>query len=269
MENLMVQLQEAVTTLGPSLLGAILILFFGYFVSRAISDGVRKVRVRAKVDDTLVAFLGNLLYMGLMTLVVISALGRIGVNTTSFAAIIAAAGLAIGFALQGSLANFAAGVMLILFRPFQAGDFVEVAGVSGTIEEIQIFATRLCTPDNKQIVLPNALVTADSVTNYSAKDTRRIDLVIGIGYGDDIPRAKATLDEILAADSRVLKDPAPTVAVSELGDSSVNFVVRPWVETAEYWNVRFALLERIKLEFDARGISIPFPQTDVHLHQVA
>jgi small conductance mechanosensitive channel len=204
-----------------------------------------------------------------LTMVIIAALGRLGVNTSSFVAVIAAAGLAIGFALQGSLANFAAGVMLIFFRPFKVGDYVEAGGVSGTVEEVQIFMTALKTPDNKAVVVPNSSITGGNIVNYSAKPIRRVDLVMGIGYGDDIKRAKQVLEQVVSEDDRVLDDPAPTIAVLELADSSVNFAVRPWVRTPDYWSVYFDLTERIKLEFDARGISIPFPQRDVHLHEVA
>ena len=223
---------------------------------------------RSNVDETLVTFVANLAYMGLMALVVISALGQVGVNTTSFAALIAAAGLAIGFALQGSLGNFAAGVMLILFRPFNVGDFIEAAGVAGVVEEVQVFATRMRTGDNKTIIVPNGQITGGSIINYSAKDTRRVDLVFGIGYSDDLQKAKAILNEIVSADERVLADPEPVIAVLELADSSVNFAVRPWVKTGDYWGVFFDLQEKVKLEFDRQGVSIPFPQTDVHLHQL-
>jgi small conductance mechanosensitive channel len=203
----------------------------------------------------------------LMALVVISALGQIGVNTTSFAAIIGAAGLAIGFALQGSLSNFAAGVMLIIFRPFKAGDFVEAGGVAGVVEDVQVFATVIRTGDNKEITVPNSSITNGSITNYSAKPTRRVDMVFGIGYGDDIKQAKQILHDLVAADPRILADPPVTIAVSELADSSVNFVCRPWVNSGDYWPVLFDITENVKLEFDKNGISIPFPQTDVHVHQ--
>jgi small conductance mechanosensitive channel len=208
-------------------------------------------------------------YMGIMALVVISALGQLGVNTTSFAAIIAAAGLAIGFALQGSLGNFAAGIMLIIFRPFKAGDFVEAGGVAGVVEDVQIFATKIRTGDNKEITVPNGAITGSSIVNYSAKPTRRVDMVFGIGYDDDIKRAKEILEQVVTSDQRVLSDPAPTIAVSELADSSVNFVVRPWVNSGDYWPVLFDITENVKLEFDKQSVSIPFPQTDVHVHQSA
>ena len=269
MSEVIDRFRDALAALGPNVIAAALILVIGWWGAKLARRLLRGTLTRAKTDATLVAFLGNLVYMLALTLVVIAALGRLGVNTSSFVAVIAAAGLAIGFALQGSLANFAAGVMLIFFRPFKVGDYVEAGGVSGTVEEIQIFATALKTPDNKAVVVPNSSITSGNIVNYSAKPTRRVDLVMGIGYGDDIKRAKEVLEKIVAEDDRVLKDPAPTIAVLELADSSVNFAVRPWVRTPDYWSVYFDLTERIKLEFDKRGISIPFPQRDVHLHEVA
>jgi small conductance mechanosensitive channel len=269
MENLTTEFQEALAAWGPSLIAAVAVLLIGWWLARLLTGVLRRMMSRASVDPTLTSFVSNLAYMGLMALVVISALGQLGVNTTSFAALIAAAGLAIGFALQGSLGNFAAGVMLIFFRPFKAGDFVEAGGVSGVVEEVQVFATRIRTGDNKEITVPNGQITGGAIVNYSAKDTRRIDLVFGIGYDDDLAKAKHILRDVVTADERVLKDPEPVIAVVELADSSVNFVVRPWVKTGDYWPVYFDLTERIKLEFDAQGISIPFPQTDVHVHPVA
>jgi small conductance mechanosensitive channel len=268
-ENLSERFMEAVTNYGPSVVGAIVVLIVGWLIAKLLTGLVRRLMTSAKVDDTLTSFLSNMTYMVLMVLVVISALGQLGVNTTSFAAIIGAGALAIGFAMQGSLGNFAAGVMLILFRPFKVGDFVEAGGVAGVVEEVQIFATKIRTPDNKEITVPNGAITGGSIVNYSAKDTRRVDMVFGIGYGDDLGKAKGILQQLVEADERVLSDPAPTIAVLELGDSSVNFVVRPWVKTGDYWPVFFDLTERVKLEFDAQGISIPFPQTDVHLFQSA
>jgi small conductance mechanosensitive channel len=268
MESLVEKFQEAATSWGPSLVAALVVLLVGWWIARLLAAVVRRMMTRAEVDSTLVSFVSNLTYLGLMALVAITALGQLGINTTSFAAIIAAAGLAVGFALQGSLSNFAAGVMLIMFRPFKVGDYVEAGGVSGAVEEVQVFATRLRTPDNKEITVPNGQITGGSIVNYSAKDTRRIDLVFGIGYDDDLAKAKSILHEAVTDDDRVLQDPEPTIVVLELGDSSVNFAVRPWVKTGDYWPVYFDLTERIKLEFDAQGVSIPFPQTDVHLHQV-
>jgi small conductance mechanosensitive channel len=213
------------------------------------------------------SFVCSLAYTTLLIFVVIAALAQVGIQTTSLIAILGAASLAIGLALQGSLANFAAGVLLIIFRPFKGGDYVECGGTAGAVEEIQIFTTQLSSPDNKKIIIPNAKVLGDNITNYSAKETRRVDLVIGVGYTDDLQKVEQVLQDVLAKDERVLKDPAPTIAVMELADSSVNFAVRPWVKTADYWSVYFDLTKKIKLRFDAEGIAIPFPQRDVHLYQ--
>ena len=269
MEELSGQTQTYLVAYGIPLLKALAVLVIGYFVAKIITGLIRRAMQRSQVDSTLIGFVGNLTYMALMVLVVISALGQLGVNTTSFAAVIGAAALAIGFALQGSLANFAAGVMLILFRPFKAGDFIEAGGVAGIVEEVQVFATVMRTGDNKRVIVPNGSITGGSITNYSANDKRRVDMVFGIGYGDDIAKAKQILTSIIEEDSRILKDPAPTIAVSELADSSVNFVVRPWCATGDYWAVMFDTTEKVKLQFDAAGVSIPFPQTDVHVHNAA
>jgi small conductance mechanosensitive channel len=252
---------------GLKIVGALAILIIGRIIIGIITGIVRRVMKKGHVDETLTKFLVALTKISLLVFVILAALATLGVQTTSFIAVIGAAGLAIGFALQGSLSNFAAGVMLIIFRPIRVGDYVEVGGTAGTVEEIQIFHTVLKSPDNKQIIVPNSGVTGGNIVNYSAKDTRRVDMVFGIGYGDDIKLTKETLEEILGADERVLKDPAPTVAVSELGDSSVNFVCRPWVKTADYWGVYFDIHEKVKQTFDARGISIPFPQRDIHVYQ--
>ena len=269
MQGLAEQFQGALIAWGPMLLAAIVVLVVGWWIAKLLTGLMRRMMTRANVDDTLTSFLCNIVYLGLMALVVITALSQVGVNTTSFAAVIAAAGLAVGFALQGSLGNFAAGVMLIGFRPFKAGDFVEAGGVSGIVEEIQVFATRIRTGDNKEVTVPNGQITGGSIVNYSAKDTRRIDLTFGIGYDDDIAKAKNVIQGVLDSDERVLAEPAPTVAVVELADSSVNIAVRPWVKTGDYWPVYCDVVECIKIEFDRANISIPYPQRDVHLQQVA
>lgn len=266
-ESIWTKIQDAAVAYGPSLIGALLVLIIGWWVAKIIKSAAASGMRRAKMDETLVKFVGNLVYFLAMAFVVIAALGKLGVNTASFAAIVAAAGLAIGFALQGSLSNFAAGVIMIALRPIKVGDYVEAGGVSGTVEEISIFATILKTPDNKQVIVGNADVTGGPITNYSTKPTRRVDMVFGIGYGDDIDKAKGILNRILSEDSRVLQDPAPQVVVSELADSSVNFHVRPWVNSADYWGVYFDVHEKVKKSFDAEGVSIPFPQRDVHLYQ--
>jgi len=268
MENWMDTVSAYAVTYGIRLVGAIAILVLGRIIVGILAGVVRRMMVRSQAEGTLTKFVVSLTRIFLLTVVIIAALSALGVETTSFVAIIGAAGLAIGFALQGSLANFAAGVMLMIFRPFSVGDYVEAGGTSGGVEAIQIFSTILKTPDNKKVIVPNSKVTGDNIINYSAMDTRRIDLVFGIGYGDDIKKAKENLEQILSEEARVLEDPAPTVAVSELADSSVNFVVRPWVKTADYWSVYFAITEKVKLTFDEQGISIPFPQQDVHMHQV-
>ncbi len=268
MEDIWAILMDWATLYGLKIIGAIAILIIGRIAIGILAGVVRRLMDRSKADATLTKFVVSLTRIALMVFVVIAALGTVGVQTASFVAVIGAAGLAIGFALQGSLSNFASGVMLIIFRPFKAGDYVEAGGTGGSVESIQIFNTILKTPDNKKVIIPNSKITGDSITNYSAMEMRRVDMVFGIGYGDDIKKAKTTLERILSEDSRILKDPAFTVAVLELADSSVNFAVRPWVKTADYWAVYFDVTEKVKLTFDQEGISIPFPQQDVHMHQV-
>jgi small conductance mechanosensitive channel len=238
-ENLIERLREAALAWGPDLIAAAAILVLGWMAAKTAAGLVRRSLSKAQVDTILVRFVGNMVSMIGMALVVIATLGKLGVNTTSFAAIIAAAGLAIGLAFQGTLSNFAAGVLLIFFRPFSVGDFVEAGGVSGSVEEVQVFTTVLNTPDNKRVTVPNAEVMGGSITNYSANGTRRVDMVFGIAYEDDIARAK----DILAC--------------------------RPWVDAADYWAVKADVTEKAKLAFDAAGLSIPFPQTDVHLHAIS
>ena len=252
-----------------NLVAALAIYVVGRWVAKFLSGIVRRMITRAHVDETLGKFLANIVYMVLLAVVIIAALGKLGVPTTSFAAVLAAAGFAIGFALKDSLGNFAAGVMLILFQPFKVGDFVEAAGTSGVVEEIRIFNTLMRTGDNRQIIVPNSAISDGIITNFSAKTTRRIDLVIGCGYGDDLKAVKEFLEAVLAADDRILADPEPLVAVSELGDSSVNFVVRPWVKSEDFFATRCDLTESIKLGFDERGFNIPYPTHDVHVHNAA
>lgn len=244
------------------------ILFGGIWLAKQIKKYVVLMMERRNVDALLASFSSNIVYVALVAFVVIAALSQLGIQTTSFIAIIGAAGLAIGLALQSSLSNFASGVMIIAFRPFKVGDFIEAGGVAGVVEGIQIFSTQMRTGDNKAIIIPNANITGSNITNYSAKDTRRVDMVFGIGYDDDIKKAKDVLMELINDDDRILKDPEAVVAVSELADSSVNFVVRPWVKSADYWGVMFDFTEAVKLRFDKEGISIPYPQQDLHLHKV-
>ena len=252
-----------------NVVSALAIFFVGRFVARLSTRLVEKLTTKAKLDKMLVGFIGNLTYFLLLALVTIAALEQLGVDTTSFAALIAATGLAVGLALQGSLSNFAAGVLLILFKPFQLGDFVEAGGSSGVIEEIHIFHTIMRTGDNVQIVVPNSAISAGTITNFSAKETRRIDLTIGCGYDDDLKAVKEFLMELVTGDERVLTDPEPVVSVAELGDSSVNFVVRPWVNSEDYWATRWDLTEAIKLGFDEQGFNIPYPTRALHVHNVA
>lgn len=254
-------------TLGTNLLAAIAIYVGGRWVARLLLKLLDRILDQAKVDETLSGFLLAIARALLTTLVLLMAVSRLGVDTTSVAAIMAAAGVAVGFALQDSLSNFAAGVMIILFKPFRVDDFVEAGGIAGTVEEISIFSTLMRTGDNKQIIVPNGSVIGGNIVNYSAKSTRRVDLTVGCGYGDDLRAVKSFLEELVRSDSRILVDPEPVVAVHELGDSSVNFVVRPWVKTPDYWAVLWDLNERVKLGFDQRGFSIPYPSSDVYMHQ--
>ncbi len=250
---------------GVKLLMAIVVYVIGKWLANIVANGLEKGMSAKSVDPTVARFTRNIVYYALFAMVIVAALGQLGVQTASFVAIVGAAGLAVGFALQGSLANFAAGVLLILFRPFKAGDFVEAGGASGVVKEISIFSTILTTGDNKVVVIANNAVMGGNITNYSAMPTRRVDMVVGVGYGADLALVKKTLQELADADDRVLKDPGVTIAVSELADSSVNFVFRPWVNSSDYWGVFWAMNERIKIRFDELGIEIPFPQMDVHL----
>ena len=267
MEGVVDKVMEVLAVYGLKVIAAIAVLILGRLAAKLVQKIIEKMMAKGKQEQTLISFVSHLTYAALMAFVIIAALGQLGIQTASFVAVLGAAGLAIGLALQGSLANFAAGVLMIIFKPFKVGDFIEGGGVSGVVEEIQIFTTQLRSPDNKAIIVPNAQMTCGNIVNYSSKGTRRVDLVAGIGYDDDIDKARSVLEKILAEESRILEDPAPTIAVSELGDSSVNFVVRPWVSVDDYWDVFFALNEAIKKQFDANNISIPFPQRDVHVYE--
>jgi small conductance mechanosensitive channel len=266
------QLLEAMQTrgvdFGINVAIAIAIFYVGKMVISLVVRGLHKVMQRQEVDKTLETFVCNLVRMVLLVVVVIAAIGQIGIETTSFIAIFGAAGLAVGLALQGSLSNFAAGVLIVLFRPYRVGDFIEAAGINGSVEQVQILTTVLKTGDNKQVIVPNGQIMDSIITNYSAKDTRRVDMVVGVSYDDDLDKVRDTLKELIAAEDRILDEPACTIAVSALADSSVNFVVRPWVKTPDYWGVMFDLTEAIKKRFDKEGISFPFPQQDVHVHTV-
>ena len=254
---------------GMSVVGAIVILIVGWIAAGWIRRAVPKLLARTgRVDATLQHFFGSLAYYLVLGFVVIAVLAEFGVQTASIIAVFGAIGLAIGLALQGTLSNVAAGVMLLLFRPFKVGDFVDTAGVAGTVKAITLFTTELDTPDNVRIIVANADVWGSSVKNFSYHDTRRVDLVVGIGYGDSMDEAVAVLNEVVSADERSLADPAPAIMVSELADSSVNITIRVWSKAGDYWPLKFALTKAIKEAFDAKGISIPYPQQDVHLHKV-
>lgn len=248
---------------------ALAIFLIGKWIAIKITNIVKKGMNKANMDAALVSFLGNGVFMILMVCVVLVTLDFVGVKTTSFVAILATAGLAVGLALQGSLANFASGVLIIMFRPFTVGNAIDAGGVFGIVEEISILTTNMKTPDNKVIIVPNSQIMGGAITNFSKKETRRVDMVFGCGYDDDIKKAKALLEDILEKDERILKDPAYTVGVMELGDSSVNFAVRPWVNAADYWSVFFDTHETVKVRFDEEGLSIPYPQSDVHMFPAA
>jgi small conductance mechanosensitive channel len=261
------QLQGYVQEYALPVLFAIVILLLGGWAARIVRKLVRKVMTRRELDPIIIGFVANFTYIALLMFVFLAALERIGVKTTSFVAIIGAAGLAIGLALQGSLANFAAGFLMVIFRPFKKGDYIEAGGTAGVVDEIQVFSTVLNTLDNCRVVVPNSKIMSDNITNYSAMETRRLDLVFGVGYSDDLRKVKAVLQEVVDADPRALRDPAPLIAVSELADSSVSMLMRVWVRSDDYWGFKFDTTEKVKLAFDAQGISIPFPQRDVHLFQ--
>lgn len=268
-QDMLAQAQELLTVYGLKVIAALAIFVIGKIIAGMVKNGIAKGMTKAKSDPILISFTTNMLYAGLLAFVIIAALGQLGIQTTSFIAILGAAGLAIGLALQGSLSNFAAGVLMIIFRPFKQGDFIEGAGVSGVVEEVHIFNTIMRTGDNKTIIIPNGNLMNGNIVNYSTKPTRRLDFVFGIGYDDDIRKAKKVLEEILNSDERILKEPAITIGLLELADSSVNIAVRPWVKSGDYWPVHFDITERVKLRFDEEGISFPYPQQDVHLQSNA
>ena len=253
------------TTYSVKIIGAIVIFIIGKWLAGKISKLITTLLEKNSVDATLINFIEGIIYYTLLIVVVIATAGQLGINTTSFLTIVGAAGLAVGLALKDSLSNFASGVMLIMFRPFSVGDFIDTGGVTGNVISIALFNTTLHTPDNQKVIVPNSAITSNVITNVTANDTRRVDLVIGIGYDDDIQKAREVLTRVIKEEERVLDTPEVTIAVSELADSSVNFVVRPWTKTADYWGVYFALTEKIKIAFDQEGISFPYPQQDVHM----
>ena len=248
---------------------AAVIFLVGKWLANRIQHAVKKLLRARKVDDVLVDFLGTIVFALVLIIAVVAAFDTLGIPATSFLAIVGAAGLAIGLALKDSLSNFASGVMLVLFRPFSKGDFIDAGGITGTVDEIHLVSTLMTTPDNKLITVPNAMIYSSAITNYSAKPTRRLDMVFGVGYDDDLKVVANVLRKICSEHPKVLDEPETGIFISNLGDSSVDFSVRPWVKSADYWGVRAEILETAKIELEAAGCNIPYPQTDVHLHQVS
>jgi small conductance mechanosensitive channel len=259
------QYMDLAVTYGIKIIVSILIFVIGKWISKALSNTAEKLMVRGNVDTTLVKFVRSILYILLLAVVIMAAISNLGIETTSFVAVLGAVGLAVGLSLQGTLSNVGAAVLIILFRPFKVGDFVIIAGETGVVDEVSMFSTTLTTPQGQTMIIPNSAVIGGTITNNSLKETKRVDLTFGIGYDDDLREAKKLLEEIAANDALVLKDPEPMVAVAELADSSVNFTYRVWVNTADYWTVYFDTIEKVKLAFDDNGISIPYPQMDLHL----
>ncbi len=270
-DQLIELVQETGAHFGLNLLAAIAIFIVGRWIAKLIHKGLVKTLERAKLEPILVRFLGNLIYTLLLIFVILGAINQLGVQTASLIALLGAAGLAVGLAMQGSLANLAAGVLLIIFRPYRIGDFIEGGGTSGTVEEVQIFTTVLKTPDSRRVIVPNSQMMSGTITNFSAHPQRRVDLTIGVSYDADSEHVRKVLKEVLAADARVLPEPEPVIAMMAHGDSSVDWIVRPWVQTADYWTFYWDTMEAIKRAFDREGISIPYPQRDVHIynHQTA
>ncbi len=257
---------ELATSYGIKLILAIIVLIIGLRIIKSLTKGLTRVLRKSDVSESLIPFLRSLTSVGLKVLLFISILGMVGVEMTSFIAVLGAAGLAVGLSLQGTLQNFAGGVIILLFKPYKVGDYIETQGYAGTVKEIQIFTTIMHTPDNKVIIIPNSPIATGSLINYSAQETRRVDFKFGIGYGDDIEKAKKVLNDIVNKHEKVMKEPAPFVRVVELADSSVNFAVRAWANSSDYWDVYFDITEQVKKNFDKEGISIPFPQSDVHIY---
>ena len=257
------------TNYGLKIVGAIIILIVGRIVAGIVRKVIRRILERAKTDPAVISFVASLVYILILTFAVLAALAKFGIQTASFVAVLGAAGFAVGFALQGSLGNFASGVLILVFRPFRIDDFIEAAGVMGTVKEIHLFTSILATVDNVRIIVPNGKLYGDIIKNFSANAERRVDLVIGIGYTSSIQKAHEIMENLIKEDKRILSDPAPTIAVSELADSSVNFVVRPWVKKEDYWPVKFDLTRKIKETFDANGIEIPFPHRSLYAGSVS
>jgi small conductance mechanosensitive channel len=260
---------EMLSAWGLRLLGAVALLLLGRVVAGWVRRALRRSLQRAKMDATLAPFISNIVYWIILAAIIVAVLGMVGIQTASLLAVLGAAGLAVGLALQGTLSNVASGVMLLVFRPFQVGDYIEAGGTAGSVATIGLFTTTLNTPDNVRILVPNSSVYGQTIKNYAANDTRRNDMVLGVSYDDDIGLAIGTIKKVLGADERVLADPEPVIAVAELGDSSVNIVVRPWCRKEDYWALRFDMMQTMKEELEVAGCSIPFPQRDVHLFQAA
>lgn len=265
-DQIMTTVYEFVIKYGFSLLAAVIIFIVGKWLSNVLARLTDKMMTKANVDPAIVGFTRNMVKTAVLVFTVVAAIGKLGVETTSFIAVLGAAGLAVGLALQGTLSNFASGIMLIIFRPFRVGDFIEGGGVMGTVKEIQIFVTIMATPDNRKIIMPNSKIAGDTITNFTHIEQRRIDMVFGVSYSDDLKKAKEVLQKLVEADERVLKDPAPVIAVSSLGDSSVNIICRPWVKPADYWAVCWDLTEKGKFALEEAGMTIPFPQRDIHVY---
>jgi small conductance mechanosensitive channel len=266
-DQILVLVQEQGTDIGMKVVAALAIFIIGRWAVGIAVNIFRKALARTEMEDTLEKFLANILNAILMIVVLIATIGAMGVETTSLLAVLGAAGLAIGLALQGSLSNFASGVLIVAFRPYKVGDFIEAAGVAGSVKEVQIFTTIIHTGDNKKVIVPNSQIMDGTIINYSGNDTRRVDLVVGCGYNDDIDKVYKVLQDIIASDDRILKDPEPAIALNTLADSSVNFNVRPWVNAADYWGVYNGITEQVKRKFDEAGLNIPYPQTDVHVYK--
>ncbi|MGO2415142.1 MAG: mechanosensitive ion channel family protein [Cobetia crustatorum] len=263
------QLFELALLWGGTLLSALVVLVCGMWVAKRLTQWVTSLLQRKSMDEAAAGFVGQIAYAILVVMVLLTALDQVGVDTTSMIAALGAAGLAIGLALQSSLSNLASGFLLITLRPFKKGDYVEAAGTSGSVDQITMLQTRLVTPDNRKVTVPNSSVMSNTITNYSALPTRRLDLIVGVSYDDDIRKVKAVLEELVEGDERIMKEPSHLIAVAELADSSVNFNFRMWCNASDYWALKWDMNERIKLTFDERGISIPYPQRDVHIHHAS
>jgi len=259
------QVEGIATDWGIKVIAALAIFIIGRWVAKGVRRGVRRMMEKGGADPIILGFVGSIVYIAMLAFVIVAALGQLGIQTTSFIAILGAAGLAIGLALQGSLANFAAGFLMIIFRPFKVGDFIEAAGVAGVVKDMQIFTTTMKTGDNKTIIIPNAKISGDNIINYSAEENRRVDMTVGVAYDADLSKVRDVLNDIISKDDRILSDPPPLVVVGELADSSVNFIVRVWTKSGDYWGVMFDANETIKNRFDESGIGIPFPQRDIHI----